>query len=156
MISAQEKIKAFTLNEMLVVLLITAIVVGMAFSILNLVQRQMHGIEGNYERNTELNLLKQSLWIDFNQFDGIWYLEEKNELLFTNELKEIKYSIKEKMVIKELDTFHIQLTASDFYFKGDLQKKGEIDALNIQTAEKYGSQRVFVFKKNAAISYLNQ
>lgn len=156
MIKAQQKIKAFTLNEMLVVLLITAIVIGMAFSILNLVQRQMQGIEGNYERNTELNLLEQSLWIDFNQFDGIWYDAEKNELLFANELREIKYAIEDKMVIKELDTFQIQLTATKFYFKGVLQSTGEIDALNIQTAKKYGSQKVFVFKKNAATSYLNQ
>ena len=51
------KISAFTLNEMLVVLLVTTIVVSMGFAVLQLVQQQMGGIDRNYERNTELNLL---------------------------------------------------------------------------------------------------
>ena len=109
MIKVTSKIKAFTLNEMLVVLLITAIIVGMAFSVLSLVQRQMHGIEGNYERNTELNLLRQSLWIDFNSFEGIWYESKTNELLFVNELKEVKYQLFEDFIIKDTDTFQVQI-----------------------------------------------
>ncbi|MEM9650388.1 MAG: prepilin-type N-terminal cleavage/methylation domain-containing protein, partial [Bacteroidota bacterium] len=60
-----KKLRAFTLSEMLVVLLLTVIVVGLAFSVLNLVQRQMSGIESNYARNTAFDQLKQSLWVDF-------------------------------------------------------------------------------------------
>jgi len=71
MIKYSSKIKAFTLNEMLVVLLITAIVVGMSFAVLSLVQQQMHGIDGNYKKNTAFNLLKQSLWFDVISFDRL-------------------------------------------------------------------------------------
>ncbi|MBQ52974.1 MAG: hypothetical protein CMF35_15035, partial [Leeuwenhoekiella sp.] len=42
------KLKAFTLSEMLVVLAITAIVVSLAFVILNLVTKQIQLISTNY------------------------------------------------------------------------------------------------------------
>jgi prepilin-type N-terminal cleavage/methylation domain-containing protein len=156
MIKVTSKIKAFTLNEMLVVLLITAIIVGMAFSVLSLVQRQMHGIEGNYERNTELNLLRQSLWIDFNSFEGIWYESKTNELLFVNELKEVKYQLFEDFIIKDTDTFQVQIKNKELFFRGISQLSGEIDALDFTMSKENGSKRLFVFKKNAATSYINQ
>ncbi|TEB40727.1 hypothetical protein D0809_29130, partial [Flavobacterium circumlabens] len=39
---AAGKVKSFTLSELLIVMIITAIVVGMAFSVLRLVQKQIH------------------------------------------------------------------------------------------------------------------
>ncbi len=150
------KIKAFTLSEMLVVLLLTTIVVGMAFAVLNLVQRQMQGIDGNYEQNTEFNLLRQSLWLDFNQYDGVWYDAKKNELVFANELRETAYGLHEAYIIKQQDTFFVEVVQQDFFFKGREQSSGEIDALEFRLSKKNGSQRLFVFKKNAATSHLNQ
>ena len=51
------KVQAFTLSEMIVVLIITSIVIGMAFSVLRLVQKHMGGIQDNFNRSTELNRL---------------------------------------------------------------------------------------------------
>lgn len=150
------KIKAFTLNEMLVVLLITSLVVGMAYSVLRLVQIQMQGIASNYEQNTELNLLRQSLWIDFNQSDRVWFDSSKNELLLANGLKETHYMFKEEAIIKGKDTFFINIVAMERYFNGKESISGEIDALDLYTTKDQGSQRVFVFKRNAATSYVNQ
>ncbi len=151
-----KKIPAFTLSEMLMVLLLTSIVVGLAFSVLRLVQLQMHGITGSYERNTELNLMKQSLWIDFNQFDGVWFNGLKEELVFINEAREIKYQFKDGYVVKELDTFFVELAVRKTFFNGEAKGNGEIDALDLYTSEQEGSKRIFVFKKNSATSYLNQ
>ncbi|MAU27262.1 MAG: hypothetical protein CMH48_09985 [Muricauda sp.] len=150
------KIKAFTLSEMLVVLLLTTIVVGLAFTVLSLVQRQMLGIDGNYEQNTEFNLLRQSLWLDFNQHDGVWYDANKNELAFANELNETVYGLHEKFITKEKDTFYVEVTQRQFLFKGVEQASGEIDALDFGLSKKNGSQQLFVFKKNAATSHLNR
>ncbi|PCJ94997.1 MAG: hypothetical protein COA50_11565 [Flavobacteriaceae bacterium] len=155
MSNINKKIKAFTLNEMLVVLLMTTIVVGMAFAVLNLVQQQMHGIESNYERNTSHDLLRQSLWIDFNQFDGIWYDAKEEELLFVNELKEVKYKLYDDMVVKDLDTFFIAWKKRNFYFKANTQSSGEVDALDFVTSKENGTRRMFVFKRNAATTYMN-
>lgn len=150
------KIKAFTLNEMLVVLLITSLVVGMAYSVLRLVQIQMHGIASNYEQNTELNLLRQSLWIDFNQSDRIWFDASKKELLLTNGLKETNYLFQEEAIIKGKDTFFIKIASMERYFNGKKSHLGEIDALDLYTSKNQGGQRVFVSKRNAATSYVNR
>ncbi|WP_036384483.1 type II secretion system protein J [Muricauda sp. MAR_2010_75] len=150
-----KKIKAFTLNEMLVVLLITSLVVGMAFSVLRLVQQQMDGLTHNYEKSTELNLLRQSLWIDFNQCDGVWFDATEQKFLFVNELKRVTYQFRDKYVIKERDTFFIPIDEKRIYFKGEGTKSGEIDALDLRTS-KEGGGRIFVFKKNASTSYVNQ
>lgn len=150
------KIKAFTLHEMLVVLLITSLVVGMAYSVLRLVQIQMQGISSNYEQSTELNLLRQSLWMDFNQSDRVWFDTSKNELVLVNEVKEASYTFQQDRVIKDKDTFFIKIASLDRYFNGEKSNVGEIDALDLYTSEDQGSQRVFVSKRNAATSYVNQ
>lgn len=149
------KIKAFTLNEMLVVLLITSLLVGMAFSVLRLVQQQMNGITYNYEKNTELNLLRQSLWIDFNQCDGVWYDSSRQELLFANELRKVEYQFHKKYVIKEQDTFFIEMGERKTYFNGELKGQGEIDAMDLRTSQE-GGGRIFVFKRNSSTSYVKQ
>lgn len=151
------KIKAFTLNEMLVVLLITVLVVGMAFSVLRLVQVQMHGISSNYEKNTELNLLRQSLWVDFNRFDRIWYDGTEQRMVFENEVTKSSYQIWPEGVVKEKDTFWVPVPRWEVYFKGEIVGKGEIDALDLYIGkEEEVGKRVFVFKRNAATSYINQ
>ncbi|MEO0573315.1 MAG: hypothetical protein AAF039_16530 [Bacteroidota bacterium] len=151
-----KKIQAFTVNEMLVVLLLTTIVVGMGFAVLQLVQQQMGGIDRNYGRNTQLNLLRQSLWMDFNQSDGVWYDAKTRQLLFSNEIKEVTYQFLDDKVVKDIDTFQVIFKEKQFFFKGALQKEGEIDALNFSSDKKKGSQRLFVYKTNAATSSVNE
>ena len=151
-----KKIQAFTLSEMLVVLLLTSIVVGMGFAVMKLVQQQMHGIGNNYKNHSELNLLRQSLWIDFNQSDGIWYDANHGTLLCANEIRETTYYIQEDNIIKDVDTFQVALDKKVFFFNGELQISGEIDAMDLITAKENGGQRLFVFKRNAATSYINE
>ena len=155
MSKALKKIEAFTLHEMLVVLLITALVVGMAFSVLHLVQVQMNGISSNYERNTELRLLRQRLWMDFNAHDRIWYKNQDRKLLLVNEVSEINYRFHEDMVVRELDTFHIKINELIPYFGAGGVDDGEIDAMDLMIGEK-GRTRLFVYKRNAATSYINR
>jgi hypothetical protein len=150
-----KKIKAFTLQEMLVVLLITALVVGMAFSVLRLVQVQMHGITSNYEKNTEQRLLYQRLWMDFNAHDRIWYQNRDRALLLVNEINEINYRFHEDMVIRELDTFYVEVFELNPYFGTVSIDKGEIDAIDLFIG-KESQTRLFMYKRNAATSYINR
>lgn len=150
------KIKAFTLNEMIVVLLITTLVVGMAFAVLQLVQNQMHDIQNNYERNTELNRLRQALWIDFNSYEEIYYDEQNSVLELRNEIASRSYSFQKSQIIREHDTFSIELQNQRFYFKNIEQLGGKVDAIHLTTTSKLGGQQLFVYKKNSAHTYMNQ
>lgn len=150
------KLRAFTLSEMIVVLLITAIVVGMAFSVLGLVQGQMDGIRKNYEKNTELDRLRQSLWIDFNSYDRAFYDRTLGELMFVSEPGSVRYRFDGQVIVKETDTFHIEGKDLVPYFENKERSFGEIDALGFGTTNEMGGRPVFVFKENAATTYMNR
>ncbi|ALM08811.1 hypothetical protein SB49_14160 [Sediminicola sp. YIK13] len=150
-----KKIEAFTLSEMIVVLMITIIVVGLAFSILRLVQGQMRGMETNYERGTELNLLRQALWIDFTRYREISYNENSNRLHFENELKAVDYVFEGDRVIREKDTFNLKLATKLFYFDGLTVQNGPIDAMDLLTSKAVGSKKIFIYKANDAKAYMD-
>lgn len=149
-----KKIRAFTLSEMIVVLIITTIVVGMAFAVLNLVQRQMHGIEKNYERNTELNRLRQSFWIDFNRSEAVYYDGTKGQLRFVNGMETQKYIISGNLIIREMDTFRLQWEEQRFLFQNKERTSGEIDAITFRTGKEYGNRQLFIYKRNSATSFM--
>lgn len=151
-----KKVKGFTLGEMLVVLLLTTIVVASTFTILQLVQQQMNNIENNYARNTEYNLLRRSLWVDFHQNDGIWYDKATSTLYFKNEIKEVAYQLGKEQIVKGKDTFKLGVKEHQFFFKGNEIDQGEIDALDFSIETKSSSPRLFVFKTNASTSILNE
>jgi competence protein ComGC len=62
-----KKVTAFTIAEMLVVLVISGIVISLTMLILSLVQKQLSIINTNNEKTTEIQLLERVLWQDFNR-----------------------------------------------------------------------------------------
>nr|WP_298793795.1 type II secretion system protein [uncultured Allomuricauda sp.] len=149
-----KKVHAFTLSEMLVVLLLTIIVVGLAFSILGLVQRQMFGIQENYEDKTTGNLLRQALWIDFNSHSQIMFSQKTGSMQLSNEMGERYYSFYEDYIIRDLDTFYTDYQLGKLYFEGDEVFGGSIDALELSKDEE-DTKRIFVYKKNTAADFMN-
>ena len=63
-----KKIKAFTLSEMLVVLVISSIVIAAAFLILTMVQKQFMVVQKNINNKQEINFFERLLWRDFNTY----------------------------------------------------------------------------------------
>src|SRR5690606_37390486 len=114
---------------MVIVMILTAIVVGLAFSVLTIVQNHMRKIQGNLEFGMELHKLEQSLNLDFNRFSKIEYDQIEDALLFSSELESRTYFFNTDYITKDLDTFHIQLNRKRFYFDGDEIVFGKIDAL---------------------------
>ncbi|WP_047415850.1 hypothetical protein [Cellulophaga sp. Hel_I_12] len=153
-LNSLKRIKAFTLSEMIVVLVITIIVIGLAFSVLNLVQKQMSGIQQNYEQGTEVNLLRQALWVDFRSYSTINYNAKSDILSFENEVGVMEYQFDETTVIRDLDTLKITITDKMFYFDGNEVSVGEIDAIKILTKKEEGAKVIFVYKNNTAQTYL--
>ncbi|WP_299884412.1 type II secretion system protein J [uncultured Lacinutrix sp.] len=148
------KITAFTLSEMLIVLILTAVVVGLAFSVLSLVQRHMTSIQNNFQQATALNKLETSLWIDFNRYNTIKYNDIENQMVFSSEIDSIHYTFTKEYIVKTLDTFRIPLDNKTVFFNGDVIQNGTIDAFKLETSKAFQNQKLFIYKDNAASAYM--
>jgi len=154
-VACNKKLKSFTLQEMVVVLLITTIVVGMAFSVLRLVQNQMGGISAIYTTKTKVNKLQQSLWIDFDKYETIYVDALNHKILFSNELEERWYRFIGGQFIRD-STLQVSYTSLQGYFENKKVAHGTIDALAITTGKDTGAQQIFVYKVNTPTVYLNK
>lgn len=150
------KVKAFTLSELLVVMLLTVIVVGLAFAVLNLIQKQLLLTQQNYHTNTELDLLKQALWIDFRSHSHGYYNAENQQLVLSNAVSSINYRFVGNHVVRQQDTFYINLEWRKLFYLGDEVAFGNVDALELSTAKASGEKLIFVYREQDAANYLNQ
>lgn len=151
----KHKIKAFTLSELIIVMVLTLIVAGMAFSVLQLVQKHMHAIKGNFENSTSITLLEQSLWIDANRSNRIRYDTNEDRLYFISEIDTITYTFAPTYIQKDIDTFNIVVAEKLFYFEGEESFSSTIDAFKLITAKEYRKKAVFISKRNTANTYMN-
>lgn len=149
------KIKAFTLSEMIIVVLLTVIVVGLAFSVLQLVQKHMYAIKNNFENSTNVTLLEQSLWIDINRSNSIQYNDYEEKLHFLSEIDTVTYDFEKSYIIKETDTFNVSITDMFFYFEGKETTKENIDAFKLITDKEFQNRALFISKQNDATIYMN-
>jgi prepilin-type N-terminal cleavage/methylation domain-containing protein len=152
----KSKIQSFTLPELLVVLIITAIVVGLAFSVLRLVQKQIHAIETNFAKTSSLALFEQRLWQDFNELNNIQFNVKDNTLLLESEMDLVVYSFQKNYTLRNNDTIKLKLMTDKFLFKGKEVKEGNIDAISISGKAELPDYEIFVSKKNDLTLIMNQ
>ncbi|WP_281228738.1 PulJ/GspJ family protein [Flavobacterium aquiphilum] len=150
------KLRSFTLAELIVVMIITAIVVGMAFSVLRIVQKQIHTIQSNFDKTSALVLFEQKLWQDFNEPHAIFYDNDKQSLIMTSEIDTITYSFYEKYSMRNLDTIKLKIIPSKAFFKGKEINSGQIDALSVSAETELPGYQIFVSKKNDLTFFMNQ
>lgn len=150
------KVKSFTLSELLVVMIITAIVVGMAFSVIRLVQKQIHTIQKNYGKSTNLSLFEQRLWQDFNEYSQIQFDENENKLVLQSEMDTIVYSFQNDFILRNNDTIKLKLVIDEILMEGKLIKNGDIDAMSISGEAELTKYKIFVSKKNDLTMSVNQ
>ena len=131
----------------MVVLVITTVVVGMAFAVLNLVQRQMGSIETIYAIKTDINKLRQSLWIDFSRYDYIAVDQKSNKIMLSNELERRQYEIINGNSIRT-ENLEMEFESIAYYFDNQKVVQGEIDAISIITSKDTGHQEVSLAKRN--------
>lgn len=148
------KVKSFTLSELLVVMIITVIVVGIAFSVLSLVQRQIYGIKKNFDKTGALSLFEQRLWQDFNSHNDIYYNTDK--LLLLSDIDTLEYSFKIGYTLRNSDTVPINLVIKKAYFTGKEVKSGPIDAVSLSAEDELPDYLIFVSKENDASNFMNR
>lgn len=150
-----DKIKGFTLSELIVVLILTSIVVGLAFSVLKLVQKHMYGIQHNLNQSTTLNRLETALWVDFNRYPNIDYNLNDSILEFSSELETTTYKLSKTYIVKNMDTFNITLQNKSLFYKGKLIEKGKMDAIKLETSKAFQNQTLFIYKRNDATAFMD-
>ena len=149
------KVESFTLSEMIVVLVVSSIVVALAFSVLRLTQQHMKAITENYNEVTQLQLLEQSLWVDFHRYQNIHYNAEKQQLRFTHSLDTVSYYFYADKIIKARDTFFVSITDKTCYYNAKAINHGVLDAIKLHSEAVQPHKKLFIFKKNDATHLLN-
>lgn len=153
---SKNKIKSFTLLELLVVMIITAIIVGLAFSVLRLVQKQIYTIQTNFEKTNNLILFEQRLWQDFNELNTIQCNREERSLLMESEIDTVRYAFKENYILRNKDTIRLKIILNKFLFEGKEVQKGNIDALMISGKLELPNYQIFISKKNDITLFMNK
>ena len=151
----RSKIEAFTLSEIIIVLILTSIVVALAFSTLRLVQYQMQGMTSNLNQNAHLNRLETSLYLDFNRYATIEYSNNRNALMFSSPTRRTTYTFRENYVIKEDDTLLIATKKLSVFLDGKTIADGPVDGLKLELTNDFQEQSLFVFKEKDATFYMN-
>lgn len=144
----RSKIKSFTLSELLVVMIITAIVVGIAFSVLRLVQKQIFTIQNNLEKKSNLSLFEQQICQDFNELHNIRFDASDKKLLLMSEMDTVTYTFEDTFSFRNADTIKLKLNIEKMYFEGKETKQDNVDALLISANAELPDYTIFVSKKN--------
>ena len=145
-----KKLNSFTLSEMLVVLVITAIVVGLAFSVLSLVRKQVYRLQNDTDKRVQYDLLKNKLFIDLNKYPNT-YLLKQDSFVCKSELDSIRYKCNDNFIIVQSDTMMTNVKEIKFFYKNFEVVNGKIDAIRVMIEGRKGIfKTIFVYKHNDA------
>lgn len=141
------KIKAFTILELMVALMISSLVIILGYSVFDTVNQlylfRMDEHAKVEERLTIYYLLNK----DLSESDRI--MVQKNDFTAIKNFNEIKYSCFDEEIVREqagiTDTFEIEIELLDTYREGRKITVGIIDsiAINMESGQKFQ----FLFKK---------
>ncbi|PRP65880.1 hypothetical protein [Nonlabens agnitus] len=148
------RIPAYTLAELIVVMILTTIVVGLAFSTLRLVQSHMTAIQANYDKKREVGQFNSLIELDFNRFNNITYDKNTDVLTFKNPLDSLNYQFSESKIIMGEQTLNIPISEKVFFYDGEKREAGEIDAIRV-VMDSLNKAQFFVFKVNDPTRKIN-
>ena len=148
------KFKAFTLAEMLVVLVVASIVISMGFLVLNMVRKQVIVIQENYQKKQEIQLFETTLIRDFNARSAFFHKKE-NVITLSNTKDSIQYTFLDTYITREKDTFQIEVDNKKLFLDGSLVKEKTIDAIEINLSSNFTNRQLFIQQTKDASFYLN-
>lgn len=150
-----KKVDAFTISELLVVLVISSIVISLTFIVLGLVQKQISQIQKGYQDQQEILVLKRILLKDMN-LHQVFFNSKENRLSCINSLDTIQYHFKPDYIVRELDTFKLKIISKQLLLENRVVTSGWIDAMQLEFAQYFTAKKVFIYKVKDAAHYLNQ
>ncbi len=125
--------------EMLVVMALSAIIVGLAFSVMNLVSASCSKIAENYGLSNEEQLAVNRLMIDFNRHNGNRLTN--SEIYFFSPIDTARYHLENHVLVQKLegriDTVVNNVKKVAFFYRGDSLSNGYFDAFKIEFDDHY-------------------
>lgn len=150
----KQKIPAFTIAEMLVVLVVSAIVISLAMMVLSLVQKQIHTIKQTTEKTNEILLLEKVLWNDINT-KKLHYNKEKELLTAYTILDTVKYQFAEEYILRNKDTLKVGVSQVIPYLTGDISQSNDLDAVELTLTKDYLNKKLFIFTQKDVSYFMN-
>jgi prepilin-type N-terminal cleavage/methylation domain-containing protein len=148
-----KKLEAFTLAEMLIVLVITGILVTMALLVLNLIQKQAKSVTTIYSNTTEIHLLERALWQDITKSNVEF---QQQQLLCVSEIDTVSYVFKKDMVIRNTDTLWVSVKGIQTYLDGNTTTNNSVvDAIELELQQHQINRSIFIYKTKDAAHYMN-
>lgn len=149
-----KKLNSFTLAELLIVMLLTAIVVGLAFTVLRLVQKEIIGFQKHLDNQVALALFEQKLWQDFSEHPYVEYHAAEQQLLLVSETDTTRYFFRESL-LRNTDTIQPKLLLRKLFFQGKEVSEGPVDAISLSGETHLPNHNVFVSKRNDVTFFMN-
>ncbi len=140
---------------MLVVLVVSSIVISLAFVTLTMVQKQVSVIQSNFHTRQEIQFLERILWLDFNSYTSA-FQQQENKLIFYNSIDSVRYTFNDTFIIRNNDTLQIQIKNKQLFLDGAIVANGIIDAIRLETNVNFRNNTLFVYKIKDAAHYLNR
>lgn len=149
------KIQAFTMGELLVVMVISSIVVTVAFMALSNVQKQVRLVNKTFSLQQEILYLERMLVEDLHKHNGN-FDSLRNTIVFSQKKDTIKYQFGSNNIIRGKDTLEMSKNQLVLYLEGEVVTTGSFDAIEFSFADTYNQQGFFISKKKDAAYYVNQ
>ena len=145
-----KKLKAFTVMELAVAMLISGVVLSIAYNSMDVFGRLSRKFYSNQKGNAEIMMLDDLLRKDFEVSTLI--LKSGNGILCKKESMNIKYEWLPDMIIRTIDlpdTFFVKNDGVSVLFMNEQQnlEGGMVDNLQFEKIED-GEELLFVYNKN--------
>jgi hypothetical protein len=118
------------------------------------VQKQIGGIEKNFQKITELSLFEQRVWQDFNTHNVIKYKADK--LILQSDIDTIVYTFHPDVVLRDRDSVPVKAVIAKLFYEGQEVKSGYIDAIIISGEAELPNYSIFVSAKMDGAHYMNK
>ena len=146
------RLKAFTILELLVVLVVSALLVGMAFAALRLVQRQQQRIERHSALLGQISTWQATLAADFRASQRVELAHDRIRCQRADGPIFYTYSYPDSTLVREqgdvLDTLPLPIRGCTYWWQGQARTSGPIDEVALLGVAVHDT-----FYLQAAISY---
>lgn len=151
--NTKKTVNAFTLVEMVIVLIIASLIVALSFTVLDIVQRNLGNISKQFSVENNRILLQSRLEANFLKYGESYYDRNKEQIVFRSNIDSIIYRLNNDFLIMEDDTIDFKFQKIYFMYHGDSIANGGFDAIG--TIQKESAKKIFCYRVNDSKAYLN-